>query len=96
MTPEQKRNLAIERELLELAQVVDKFESVVLEARDCARLCRESYNRLRAVQAESELLDNAIERLDSLRAARPGSLNAAIVDIATTRVCGVTDNNETE
>ena len=98
MTPEEKRNLAVERELRELALVVDKFEALVLDARDCARLCRESYERMLAVQAESEQIDNAIERLDSLaetrRNRRPDifGLRDALENIATPlRVCDVPD-----
>lgn len=66
MTNEEKRRLAVAREIELLRETVKSFDQVVLEAQNLARECRESLARFESIQAEDERLDQAIDALDQL------------------------------
>ncbi len=65
MTNEEKRKMAVARELEELRKTVQSFDSVVESARRLADDCRESARRLEAIEREQEI-DEKIENLDRL------------------------------
>ena len=65
MTNDEKRKLAIARELDELRKCVRNFDEVVESARRLADDCRDSLARFQAIERET-VIDEKIDDLDKL------------------------------
>lgn len=66
MTFDEKRRLAVQRELELMRESVRRFDQVVADAQAQAREFRESVTRLESIQTGEDNLDQAIDDLDKL------------------------------